>query len=357
MADTLTMRAACCGLRERALGRPSGSVVGALWLLAVIGSLAGPFAGAQQPEPSAAVAAAQAAFEARRYDAAEAQFAALARADAGDATTNHYLGRLALRRGDDASAARLLERAAKAEPQVAEHHRWLGRAYAQAALHASLFRKASLAGKIRRAFERAVKLDPRSVEARMDLLRFYVAAPGIAGGSVRNAGEQAEAIARIDAVQGHIARGIVAEKENDDARAEREYRAALDIDPESPAPYYALGAMYQREGRHADAFEIYERLRGAHGDETDVLYQIGRTASNSGERLEEGERALRRYLEMPTVEGTPLPASAHYRLGLIHERQGRLADAQREFEKALSLEKERDEVRLALERVKRGGRE
>ena len=357
MDGNLTMRAACCGLRERTLGRRTGSGARSALVSAFVASLAGPIAGAQQPEQPAAIAAAQAAFEARRYEMAESRFAEVARADADDATANHYLGRLALRRGDDASAARLLERAVKAEPQAAEHHRWLGRAYVQGALHASLFRKASLAGKIRRAFERAVKLDPGSVEARMDLLRFYVAAPGIAGGSVRNAREQAEAITRLDAVQGHIARGIVAEKEDDDVRAEREYRAALDIDPESAAPYYALGAMYQREGRHADAFEIYERLRRAHPAESDVLYQIGRTASNSGERLEEGEQALRRYLEIPTVEGTPLPASAHYRLGLIHERHGRLADAQRELERALSLEKERDEVRLALERVKRGGRE
>ena len=337
-----TMRAACCALRDRAL------------IVAGVVSLAWPVGGAAQQGQTHT--AARAAFEARRYDEAESGFAALARANPDDPAANHHLARLALRRGDDATAARLLERAVKAEPGVAEHHRWLGRAYAQAALHASLLRRASLAGRIRSAFERAVELDPRSVDARMDLLRFYVAAPGIAGGSVRRAREQAEAIARLDAVPGHIARGIVAEKENDDARAEREYRTALAIDEASAAPLYALGALYQRAGRHAEAFAVYEQLLAAHPAESDVLYQIGRTASNSGERLDEGERALRRYLEIPTVEGTPLPASAHYRLGLIHERQGRLADAAREFEAALRLEKERDEVRAALARVRGAGR-
>lgn len=340
-----TRRAACFVLRERAL------ILALAFGLGVPESLE-----AQQHQHPAAVASARVAFEERRYDQAEAAFAAIARTNANDPTANHYLARLALRRGDDAGAARLLERAVKAEPAVAEHQRWLGRAYAQAALHASLLRRASLAGRIRGAFERAVELDPRNVEARLDLLRFYVAAPGIAGGSVRKARAQAEEIARLDAVQGHIARGIVAEKENDDAGAEREYRTALSIDETSAAPHYALGAMYQREGRWADAFEIYARLEQTHPEETDVLYQIGRTASNSGERLEDGERALRRYLAIPTVEGTPLPASAHYRLGLIHERQGRLADAQQQFEAALRLEKERDEVREALERVKRGSR-
>ena len=343
MEGYATMRASCCVLRER------GLVLALTLCLAVPGIVV-----AQEHQHPAAVASARVAFEERRYDQAEAAFAALARADANDPTANHYLARLALRRGDDAAAAKLLERAVKAEPGVAEHHRWLGRAYAQAALHASLLRRASLAGRIRGAFERAVELDPRSVDARMDLLRFYVAAPGIAGGSVRKARTQAEEIARLDAVQGHIARGIVAEKENDDRRAEREYRTALSIDESSAAPYYALGAMYQREGRWTDAFEIYARLQQAHPSETDVLYQVGRTASNSGERLEDGERALLRYLQVPTVEGTPLPASAHYRLGLIHERQGRLADAQQQFEAALRLETERDEVREALERVKRG---
>ena len=339
MKGEATMRAACCVLRERAL------------IVAGVLLFAWPAVGAAQE--GAAHAAARAAFEARQYEAAQSAFAALAGANADDALANHYLGRLALRRGDDATAARLLERAVKAEPRVAEHHRWLGRAYAQGALHASLLRRASLAGKIRSAFERAVELDPRSVEARMDLLRFYVAAPGIAGGSVRRAREQAEAIARLDAVPGHLARGIVAEKENDDPRAEREYRTALAIDENSAAPLYALGAMYQRKGRHAEAFEVYEQLRASHPAESEVLYQIGRTASISGERLEDGERALRRYLEVPTVEGTPLPASAHYRLGLIYERLGRLADAERELRAALGLEQERDEVREALDRVRR----
>lgn len=293
-----------------------------------------------------------AAFEARRYDQAEAAFRAILSANPEDPTALQYLGRAALRKGDDAGAARYLEQAVRAEPSNAAHHLWLGRAYAAAALHASLFRRASLARKIRSSFERAVELEPGNVDARMDLLRFYVVAPGIVGGSVSKAREQARAIVALDAMCGHIANGIVEEKEGDDARAEREYRAALAMSPSDAAPYYALGSMYQRAGRVEDAFEIYEQLLRVQPDESDVHYQIGRTASNSGERLEDGIRALSRYLEIPTVEGTPLPASAHYRLGLIFERQGRIEDARRAFETARRLEPERDDVKAALQRIR-----
>jgi len=313
--------------------------------------------GAQEPTTRTAngevisLPSAIAEFEAGRYAEAAASFRSLHEATPGNATTMMYLGRLALLRGDDDTAAEWLERAVRADGDVAEHHHWLGRARAQEAIHAGLFRRVRLAGAIKSAFERAVQLDPRDIEARLDLLRFYVAAPGIVGGSVRAAKEQADAVARLDAMWGHIARGIVAEKEDDLARAEREYRAALVSHQDRAAPYYALGAMYQRAGRFGDAYGIYERLRAARPDETAVLYQIGRTASVSGERLEAGARALERYLGMPTVEGTPLPASAQYRLGLILERQGRFADARRALEQAARLEPERDDVREALKRL------
>jgi hypothetical protein len=69
-------------------------------------------------------------------------------------------------------------------------------------------------GKVRHALrakhelETAIALDPRHVEARMMLLQADLAAPGLMGGSVTKALEQAKAITAIDSVFGHPAYAI-----------------------------------------------------------------------------------------------------------------------------------------------------
>ncbi len=113
-------------------------------------------------------------------------------------------------------------------------HLWLARALGRRAEKASRLRAAFLVGDVRREFERAVELDPKNVEARSDLLEFYLDAPGTFGGGVDKARQQAEAIERLNNAEGHAARARIAVKEKRYADAEHEYRAAAEADPGNP---------------------------------------------------------------------------------------------------------------------------
>src|SRR6267143_1484293 len=62
------------------------------------------------------------------------------------------------------------------------YHLWMGRVYGEKADRANFLAAAGLAGKVRGEFERAVQLDPKNLDARLDLAEFYLAAPGIVGG-------------------------------------------------------------------------------------------------------------------------------------------------------------------------------
>ena len=316
-------------------------------LLVALLAFAAPLA-AQSPSLESAVRL----FDARDYVRARAALVPVAEAEPGNAAAAYYLGRIAIVAGDADEAISWLERATRLDPATADYHRWLGRAYSREVRRSGRLKQLRLAKKIRREFEAAVALAPDDVQARHDLLQFYLIAPGFAGGSVSKARGQAREIGARNPMLGRVAEGWIAEAGKDYASAERHYAAALAQYPDSTEPYVALGALYQRTKQWEKAFDVYERLLEACPEKAGAHYLIGRTASLAGEKLARGEQALKVYLTKQPGEGDAPLASAHYRLGLIYERQGRVAEAREQYEAALRLDPHEPDARKALARLR-----
>jgi len=145
------------------------------------------------------------------------------------------------------------ENAVKALPGSSEAHLWLGRAYGQKAIRASIFSRLGFAKKCLVEFEKAVALDPNSTDARYDLLSFHVNAPGFAGGDMAKAREQAAEIARLDPARGHVAEGAIFTSQKMWPEAEAEYRKALDLRPESAHVHWRYGRFLVKVGRKDEA--------------------------------------------------------------------------------------------------------
>ena len=291
-------------------------------------------------------------FNEARYAEAKTQLAAVAKADARSSTAAFYLGRIALVEGDGAGAARWIERATKLEPRNSGYFYWLGNAYGRQAVRANKLTQARLAGRIRGAFERAVTLDPANLDARSGLLQYYVVAPGIMGGSLDKAREQAREIGARSPFRGRLANGVIAERSKDAAGAEREYAAAVAAAPDSAIGYTVLGDLYRRAGQYDKAFATFERMRRALPNEAAPLYLFGRTSALSGQRLADGEQALTGYLAARRRDTDPPLASAHFRLATIYEKQGRRDLARQEYEATLKLDSQQKEAREGLGRVR-----
>jgi tetratricopeptide (TPR) repeat protein len=298
--------------------------------------------------PASAVERASALVEEERFPEAERALRRILESRPGDTEAIYYLGRVYLETDRLSRAVDFLETMAERHAGSSRIHQGLGEAYAVAALQASVFRQLGLARDARGSLERAVRLDPRNVEARISLFEFYRHAPSVVGGGMDRARGQLEQIRRLDPARGHELSGHLLRDEGDEESAIAAYRRALAIDPASSRIRLSLVLALIESRRFGEAFEAIDAILERHPDHTSALYQLGRNAALSGKRLDEGERALRKYLGQRPLRNQPSHAWAHYRLGMIQKRQGELATARYSLRRAISLDPELEGAREVL---------
>src|SRR3954447_17779725 len=99
-----------------------------------------------------------------------------------DVRSLELMGRAYFMDADFKRATETLEKAASLDPNSSAVQLWLGRAYGRRAETSFALAALGDATKARKAFERAVELDPSNLDAVNDLFEFYLQAPGIVGG-------------------------------------------------------------------------------------------------------------------------------------------------------------------------------
>src|SRR5215212_1599534 len=100
-------------------------------------------------------------------------------------------GKTALEKNDAPKAVGHLEKAVSLNPRSSEYYDWLGKAYGTQAQRASKLKQPFLAKKTKAAWEKAVALDPKNIDAHEDLIQYYLQAPGFLGGSKEKAKAEA----------------------------------------------------------------------------------------------------------------------------------------------------------------------
>ncbi|MEO8620299.1 MAG: tetratricopeptide repeat protein [bacterium] len=302
---------------------------------------------------SAALMHARQQFDARNWDVARQEYAAIAKASPTDVTPVLYLGRIALAQGDNDEGIKQFEHCAAIDEKVADCHLWLGNALGNAAQRANKFKLPFLAKRTKREFDRAVELDPNSIDARSGVLQYYMLAPGFLGGSMDKAREQAAEVDKRSKLRGALAYGLLADHEKNAHDAEAAYQRAVAAAPDSVVGYNGLVNLYVREKRWSDAFAMLDRIATRIPAEQNIPLAIARVAYLSGEQLPRGEEAAKRWIANPPHDAsTNSHAAAHLRLGNIYEKTGRRELARAEYEKALSLNPKLEDAKKGLDAVK-----
>jgi tetratricopeptide (TPR) repeat protein len=283
------------------------------------------------------VAAVNAKIDARAPTALAAA-EALAKAEAADAQAWIALARARMQAGKAELAIAAAEKATKLAPKDAQAFRWLGSAYGMRIGQVGMFSKLTLAPKLRAAFERAVQLDGGLHEARYALIEFYLQAPGAIGGGIDKAKAQANEMGKRDAAQGQIGHARIALHEERPADALKHYAAALAAKPSDTKVRLAVAAGYQHLERWDDAFRLLRAWTAEDPAAAAAWYQLGRAAALSGKSLDEGAAALEKYLALPHGRDDPEAKHALYRLGQVHAKAGRKAQARQALDRALALD-------------------
>ncbi|GGA85207.1 hypothetical protein GCM10011521_24570 [Arenimonas soli] len=237
------------------------------------------------------------------------------------------------------------------EPDYAPAHLWLSNAYANRIGRVGRFSQATMAPKLRRALERALELDPDLHEARSSLLEYYLQAPGIVGGSVEKARAQIAELQRRDPPRGHYGQGRLAQYEErlDDAR--RHYLAAFAARPSNAVYRMTAGIIHQDAKDWDKAFAVFDQWTHEEPKAAGAWYQLGRTAVLSGQRLDEGVAAFKRFLALPEQPGQPEHKHAWYRMGQALALAGDKAAARQALEKSLSLDPDLAEAKAELAKL------
>jgi len=251
-------------------------------------------------------------------------------------------------------AAGYFEKATETAPQSSTAYHWLGRVYGLQARDLGPPRGIFPARRARKALEKAVALDPENVQARLDLATFYREAPGIVGGSTKDALAQVEEIKRRDPYLGALILGDLAIDQKKFDEAERQYEAAIELRPKDTEAFFRLGALHQKTGQYDKAFDAFERMLQLNRNARVAYFQLGKTADLSGQRLARGEEALKIFLQSKPFYMMPKLSWAHRRLGNIYLKQGRRDAAREEYLAAIKSAPDDAEAAAALKHLDAG---
>lgn len=285
-----------------------------------------------------------------RIDDAIAELSGRLSAAPSDAESSNLLCRAyyTLEEWDRAESS--CRKAVALDPANSRFHLWLGRVYGEKADRVNFMAAAGLAGKVRGEFERAVQLNPKDMDAQLDLAEFYIDAPGIVGGGEDKARQQAQSVASLSPAREHWIYARIAEKKKDYATAEREYHEYIDRSGGEAEAWLNLALFLRRQKRFDEMEQAIVKLSQAPSSKPDVLVEGAGMLYRSGRNYMFAVELLERYLTAGPVEAAPA-FKARYQLGMCLEKQGDKVGAAREYRTSLSLARNFGNAQQALKRV------
>lgn len=201
-----------------------------------------------------------------------------------------------IKSNDPENAIKFGEKAVELDGKNSKYHFQLGLAYNAKLNHKNtgMMEKMNYATKMLDSFKNAVKFDKNNLDARIGLMRFYLNAPPIAGGSVEKAEEQVKEIIKHNELLGYSAYVSIYSKNKEFDKAKgyaikafKQHMALKKKNPEKRTSFNVnvlngLGYGFVNSGKIKEAIEVFEMNIKAFPKHFNTYDSLAETYMNNG---------------------------------------------------------------------------
>jgi tetratricopeptide (TPR) repeat protein len=218
--------------------------------------------------------------------------------------------------GDIRGASKAFDSAMKGDPSNSAYLIWIGRTLQYRAENRSgPLGSIVRAHKARDSYERAVHLNPGSLEAWRALFEFDLDTPSIAGG-VEKATHDVEGISQLELGSGLRAKGELCVRRKDFPCAEEAFRKAVSIRPIDADGWVRLAQYLSSRDRLVEGDRAFAEAQRVAPGAPRLLYEQARLFIRDKRNVPEARRLLLQYLSSSVTIDDPPKDSA---LKLLHD--------------------------------------
>ncbi|MBG6109959.1 tetratricopeptide (TPR) repeat protein [Flavobacterium sp. CG_9.10] len=185
-------------------------------------------------------------FKENKFEQAQAVFETVLKTNPSDLKTIEYLGDIAGRNKSWDKTIIYYKKLVQLKPSEANYHYKYGGALGMKAKESNKFKALGMIDEVKGAFEKAIVLNPKHIEARWALIELYIQLPGIVGGSQSKAIKYSNELFRLSPVDGYLSKGHIDEYFKRYAVAEQQYKKGIAVG-NSKVGYQMLANLYKNK--------------------------------------------------------------------------------------------------------------
>ena len=171
----------------------------------------------------------------------------------------YYKALIAFKRDDYDQALQFIEKGLEQDSEDFHWHELLGQALGLKAQRVGMLKGALLIPKVKKAFQKAIELNPQALKAHEGLFLLYLLVPAVAGGDEQKAQEIIEEIRSIDGPHGDMATAIFQARKNAMPEALLLFKKAADAGSNDAAIQMRAGRFFMEQNHLDMARECLDR--------------------------------------------------------------------------------------------------
>ena len=285
--------------------------------------------------PAQTIAEGEVFLQKGKFKEARAMFEEILKKDGNNAEAHHDLGMLYLNRrnpeNDVEKAVDESEKALELEPNNAEIQYGYGAAIGMKAQSAGIIKQAFLAPKIKKAFLRAVELNPNHIQARLGLAQYFMMAPSIMGGDEDEGWKQVDEVVKLDEFLGRTAKAgfLLRVKKNDEA--ENEFKALAVSMSKDWRVWHRYGYFCMRLERYDNAIEHFKKYVELRSDTADSYQSLAEALLKKGSV----DLAMVNLNKSLSLDKEYVPAIIS--MGEVYQAKGQKKEARETYQRAMGM--------------------